>query len=211
MKVLVIDASGDKRADLVDALCELPNIEVRGAVANVAEASWRLASDRLDAIVVGNVRSDERPTLDALAEFQTCTVIDVSEDLVETLTQLGAERRSRSTYAELASRSKGVMETIVLDEWLPRVVNRIRPLLSPLVEIVVMVEHGTQPVRCVPEVLEHVVLDLVVEACRSIPWGGIVWLTATPAGDGEVKLDVLENGVGHVRDLTLLASPSPLP
>lgn len=216
MKILVIDESDERRADLVDMLCELPRIEVRGGAANAAETGWRLTGEPIDALIVGSVTAPEREALAVLADSHDCAVLTAGPDVIQTLMALSDERRRRygRTFASLAARSKylaldrGAPETIVLSEWLPNVVARVRPLLSELVEVVVMVEPGTQPVCCVPDALEHVVIDLVVQACKSLPWGGIVWLTATPGGDGEVKLDVLENGGGRVQDFTLLASPA---
>lgn len=216
MKIMVVEQNDERRADLVDMLCELPRIEVRGAATNAAETGWRLAGERVEAIVVGHVTTADREAIEALAHTHDCALLDAGADVIDSLTALAEERQQRygRTFASLAARSKylalerGVTETIALDEWLPSVIARVRPLVSPLVEVIVMVEPETQPVCCVPDVLEHVVIDLIMHACRALPWGGIVWLTATPGDDGEVKLDVLENGGGHVQDLTLLASPA---
>lgn len=216
MKILVVEECDERRADLVDVLCELPRIEVRGATANAAETGWRLTGERIDAVVLGRVADADRDAIAALTDSHDCALLDAGPDVIGTLTALAEERRQRygRTFASLAARSKylaldrGSPETIVLDEWLPKVIARVRPLLSELVEVVVIVAPDTQPVCCVSDALEHVVIDIVVQACKSLPWGGIVWLTATPGGDGEVKLDVLENGGGRVQDFTLLASPS---
>jgi hypothetical protein len=190
---------------------------VRGAAANAAEAGWLLSSERVETLVLGTVPSADRLALDALVELHDCTLVQADDALVAEMTVLAAEPAPLGrAYANLAARSKFLgldqraTETLVLGEWLPPLIKRMRRLLPPLVDVVVIVEPGTPPVCCVPDVLEHVVIDLVTNACTAIPWGGIVWLTGAPGRDGEVKLDVLENGAGHVRDLTLLASPAPV-
>jgi len=104
-------------------------------------------------------------------------------------------------------RARRGAQSLDLREWLPQVITHLRAVVPDYIELVPMVAADTLPVHCVPAVLEHVMFELVLRACTALPWGGTVWLTATPGADGEVKLEVLENGHGHVLDLSLRASP----
>jgi hypothetical protein len=69
-----------------------------------------------------------------------------------------------------------------------------------------MISAGTPSVQCIPEVLEHVMLEIILKAAVKLPWGGTIWLTAERARLDEVRIDILENGHGTGQDLTLRAS-----
>jgi signal transduction histidine kinase len=58
MKVLVVDGSRDSRRDTVDALAQLTNVIILGAVANVRTALHALADAPADVVVTGAVLPD---------------------------------------------------------------------------------------------------------------------------------------------------------
>jgi hypothetical protein len=215
MKILVIEPDDNRRADLADAICELPGVEVLATVAAIEDGHAVIAREPVDVIVAGELSAPELTTLDGLARTFACTVI-----LVSTLASLAAALHKRASrrvaphtaWAVLerqtdgAPRTKLAGETVDLSEWLPRTIMQLRRMVPDYIELVPIVAADTPAVHCVPAILEQVVFELVLQACTALPWGGTVWLTAGPGDDGEVKLDVLENGLGEIQDLTLRAS-----
>jgi signal transduction histidine kinase len=51
LKLLIVDALDERRAEVIDALCELPGIEVRGAVADVTQALSIIDRVRFDVVI----------------------------------------------------------------------------------------------------------------------------------------------------------------
>lgn len=242
MRVLVVDPAAESRAELIHLICELPGVDVRGAVPGLLECHVALAAEPFEVIVAGELPLWELASIVSVAETLGCAVVERTTDagLVATLSTIAARRtEAAEELLRLATRSKVLAferdaqvagpralalhlqtgepdrarrsdQTIDLRAWLPLIVTQLRGLVPDYIEVVPMVAADTHPVRCVPSVLEQVVLELVLRAAAQLPWGGTVWITATPGADDEVKLDVLENGHGHVLDLVLRASaPTP--
>ncbi len=238
MKILVVECGDQRRADIVDAICELPGIEVHAQAAGLADSRMLIACEPIDLVVTGDLPMWEIASLDIVAEAHACPVLAITtvDELVRKLGVMGARRdEPRTSLTRLTARTKYLaferdtqqacpttlahhlragesgpsrrgVESIDLREWLPLAVAQLRPFVPDYIELVPMVAADTLAVQCVPAVLEHMLMELVLQACVALPWGGTVWLTAAPGEDGEVKLDVLENGLGQVRDLTLRAS-----
>lgn len=238
MKILVIEPHDFRRADLADAICELPGIEVHATVSGLADGRMVIACEPIDVIVAGELPPHELAALNVFAESHSCAVVTVSTvgSLSATLQKMASRRtttrgnpvvtrskylaferdRQRAGLAALTQnmtaehpRAQNANQTLDLKEWLPRTIAQLRPMVPDYIELVQMVAADTPAVQCVPAILEHVVFELVIQACAALPWGGTVWLTAGPGADGEVKLDVLENGEGEIHDLTLRASAAP--
>ena len=51
LKLLIVDAIDERRVEVIDALCELPGIEVRGAVADVTTALSLIDRNRFDVVI----------------------------------------------------------------------------------------------------------------------------------------------------------------
>ena len=234
MKILLVEPVANRRAELVDWTCELQGIVVIGAVADRVEASALLAGTRVDAIVLGAVPLRDLADVARLSARHGTALVEARSTAGELAAALAALAESQIRKAEiqrveyerevrhasvqtLQYRLRGeprieLAETIDLREWLPRTIARLRAVVPPHVELVAMVAVDTSPVRCLPTALEHVVSETVLRACAHLPWGGTVWLTAAPGGDGEVTLHVLEDGRGEIRDVRLPASrPDVLP
>lgn len=216
MKILVIEPGDDRRADLADAICELAGVEVVATVAEVPDGHVVIACEPIDVVIAGELPVSELATLDVLAQKFACTVVRAStlESLTATLQKLVRRRAPalmglsaiEGRRAATQPRAKLADQTVDLREWLPRTIAALRRMVPDYIELVPIVAAGTPAVVCVPAILEQVVYELVIQACAALPWGGTVWLTAGPGRDGEVKLDVLENGLGEIQDLTLRAS-----
>lgn len=215
MKILVIEPGDDQRADLADAICELPGVEVVATVGEIADGHVVIACEPIDVIVAGELPVSDLTTLDGLAQKYACTVVRTSrlDALTATLQKLARRAPLRLGLGALEQRRTATQpsarladQTLDLREWLPRTIAGLRRMVPDYIELVPIVAAGTPTVLCVPAILEQVVHELVIQACAALPWGGTIWLTAGPGANGEVKLDVLENGLGEIQDLTLRAS-----
>jgi hypothetical protein len=238
MKVLVVEPCDERRACLVDAICELRDVDVRASSSTV-ESRDALTAERIDAIVLGDLVAHERAQVMSMAG-SWCTFVE-SDDLTEMTVRLAEIALTRDvvveSFAQLAARAKRLAferdsaeagpnalahhlriangtthrlllrgtQTLQLQEWVPAMIRRIRSVVPDHVELVPMISDETPPVRCVPAVLEHVMLEIVLQAASKLPWGGTIWLTAQRWGADEVQVEVLENGHGTGHDLTLRA------
>ena len=238
MKILVVEPIATRRAELVDWTCELPGFVVVGAVPGYVEAVAQIARTQVDVVVLGDVPLWDLSALTRLVERYGKALVDgcgSMDELAAALATYRANRRTSSVeasvrsanirrlvfdneaknasmqtlqYRLLADRQVEVANTIDLREWLPKTIARLRAVVPEQIELVPMVAVDTLPVRCVASILEQVVYEIVLRACTHLPWGGTVWLTAAPAADGEVRLDVLEDGRGEIRDVRLPTSAS---
>jgi len=228
VKILLVEPFATRRAELVDWTCELPGIVIVAAVADRAEADALLATTGVDAIVIGAVPLRDLAPLARLSARHGAPLVaapDTMDELAAALAALVESSTHKAQFQRLAYereaqqaslqtlqyRLRGearieIAETIDLREWLPRAITRLRTVVPPHVELVAMVAVDTSPVRCLATALEHVVSEIVLRACAHLPWGGTVWLTAAPGADGEVRLDVLEDGRGEIRDVRLPAT-----
>jgi hypothetical protein len=232
LKVLVVEKSEAGRADFVDAICELPGVLACGAASGFIKARRFLSAERVDAVVVGALPEPELQQLTALAETVLgCELLVVgdADELVARIESLRVRRHLKANPAfgkraaqagalelvraggtalahrlRLAQRDRSSpMQTLVLREWLPALCARFAGMMPAYVELVPVVAGDTPPVRCVPEVLEHEIFDIVLEAAAKLPWGGTIWLTAEPASNDTVRVNVLENGRGTGDEVTL--------
>jgi hypothetical protein len=243
MKVMVVDPDVERRADLVDAICEVEHVEVTASTATALESRDVLAREHVDLVIASALSPGEATYLAALSDSARVELALAStRDDIIAVVALAVRMRhggASQTFQELALRSKQVAferatraagptslshrlraaqpaarphpdagaQRIDLREWLPRAILGMRPVLPDYVEVISLVAADTPMVRCVPKVLEHAVLELVLQAASILVWGGTIWLTAEATADGQVQLDVVENGSGRVRDLTLRAAP----
>lgn len=74
-KILVLESSAERRAAMVDALCELPGVEVRAQAADVRGALRAFVAERADVIVAGS--SDVTDVVELLAVVRECRIEDV--------------------------------------------------------------------------------------------------------------------------------------
>lgn len=222
MKILIVEPYAARRAELVDWTCELPGFVIVDAVGGRAAAEALLATTHVDLILLGAVWpwTSEIPFVEAkwtMDELRAALVAFRSSKIQATIRsvdvmRLEHEREGRHAslqtllYRLRAGTKAAPAETIDLHEWLPLMIERIRAAVPAYIEIVPIVAVDTAPVRCVARALEDVVYESVMRACAHLPWGGTVWVTAAPGADGDVTLDVLENGRGLVHDVRLRAA-----
>jgi len=198
MNVLVVEPSEERRDALVDALCELRDVEVRGAAGSALESRDALTSERIDVVVMGALLSHERAYIMSLAG-SWCRFVeaaDVTDAKVRVAELALSKDLIADSFSSLAARAKIIAferdtaeagpnalahhlrvahrathrrvlrgtQTIELQEWLPAMISRIRSVVPDYIELVPIIAEGTPSVRCVPAVLEHVMLEIVLKA-----------------------------------------------
>jgi hypothetical protein len=240
MNVLVVEPCDERRASLVDAICELRDVHVRASTATAVYSRPALTSEHIDVVVFGDLLPHERAYVMSMAG-SWCRYVE-ADDLTEMTVRLAELALSRDVVAEsfttLAARAKLLAferdaaeagpnalahllriangashrmllrgtQNLDLQEWLPAMISRIRSVVPEYIELVPIISPDTPQVRCVPAVLEHVMLEMILQAATKLPWGGTIWLTAERSGLDAVQVDVLENGLGTGHDLKLRAS-----
>lgn len=207
LKIIVVDKLEARRADYVDAICELPGVLACGA-SGFVDALRILSTEPVDAMVVGGLPDGEqRQLLTLVQNLPSCEVIGVGEpsELAARVEPLIARKRKpvSKPLRTAPQRARHGMQTVVLKDWLPAMCAGFAARMPAYVELAPLVSDDTPPVRCVPEVLAHEVLDIVLEAATKLPWGGTIWLTAERTGTDTVRIEVLENGLGTGGDVTL--------
>lgn len=213
MNVLVVEPCDERRASLVHAICELRNVHVRASTASALESLEALTSQRIDVVVFGDLSAPDRAYLMRMAG-SGCRFVE-SDDLTEMtvrLAELGLRgalsHHLRTAHSDTHRLLLHGTQTLHLHVWLPEMIARIRSVIPGYIELVPMISADTPPVQCIPAVVEHVMLELILKAAAKLPWGGTIWLTAERSALDEVRLDILENGHGTFHDLTLRASPA---
>ncbi|MBV8762818.1 MAG: hypothetical protein JO257_36370 [Deltaproteobacteria bacterium] len=233
LKIMVVDKLETRRAELVDAICELPGVEAHGAP-GFLDALKVMTTERMDAVMLGTLPDSELRQLGWIANnvlhCAVAVVEDAGELVMRTEAMLVERRRKREdAYATRAARIEALalarasggalahrlrvaqrepgaqagMQTLVLQDWLPALCTGFARMMPAYVELVPVISAGTPAVRAIPEILEHEMFDIVLEAAAKLPWGGTIWLTAELASDDTVRIDVLENGRGTGDDVTL--------
>lgn len=206
LKIIVVEKREAQRADYVDAICELPGVLACGA-AGFADALEILSTEPVDAMVLGGLPDAEQTQLLTLVQnLPSCEVIgadDASELPARIKPLLGRQRKLRTQPLRVPHKTRRGMQTVVLKDWLPAMCAGFAAKMPAYVELAPIVSGDTPPVRCVPEILENEMLDIVLEAATKLPWGGTIWLTAERSGTDTVRIEVLENGRGTGGDVTL--------
>jgi hypothetical protein len=172
--------------------------------------SWCRFVDADDVIEVKVRLAELALTRDVVAESFS-TLADRAKLLAFERDALEAGPHALTHHLRVANRATHRLllrgtQTLHLEQWLPAMLTRIRSVVPAYIELVPIIAADTPPVRCIPAVLEHVMLEIILKAAAKLPWGGTVWLTAERSGLDEVQIDVLENGYGTGHDLTLRAS-----
>lgn len=118
-----------------------------------------------------------------------------TEQLATAKRKLAVLDRHHGAEVDIAS------QTLALDVWLEQMIARLRPVIPEHVELVARIAADAPAVRCAPMILEHHLLDLVLRACATIPWGGTIWLVAEPDDSDPRSLEADQSSLDsdHVR------------
>lgn len=139
IKVLVVDARKERRAAIVDALCELRGIEVRASAADASSALGIIDTLRIDAVVVANdlpgssivtlidcarrrglsdiiVAVVQRPLLPGIGDYWRDLgarhLVETMPELVARVAELAAERDREEEHRHTATVQLDVAEAL---------------------------------------------------------------------------------------------------
>jgi signal transduction histidine kinase len=140
------------------------------------------------------LRAQERDRLEAGRLTRSLRAIDDATDRLTTLTQDLLDV-SRIRLGQLPLR----LQEISLDELVRRVAQRFSDQLPAGYEIAVDILGVIPPIQADADRLEQVVTNLLDNARKYSPDGGVIALTLRPAGE-EVLLSVRDSGIGLPSD-----------
>ena len=69
------------------------------------------------------------------------------------------------------------------------------------VQVIVETEVGLPLLQGVRGELEQLVLNLVINACDAMPWGGKLWVIVENGGPGELRLEITDTGSGVLEEV----------
>jgi two-component system NtrC family sensor kinase len=118
--------------------------------------------------------------------------------LVDSLTTYARGGSPAPTALDLAELVRGTLDTF-------------RHVVPHGVHVVVESEAGLPLVQGVRAELEQLVLNLVINACDAMPWGGKLWAIVERAGPGELRLEITDTGSGVIEEIVAgigVTSPS---
>ena len=123
-----------------------------------------------------------------------------SEDMKKDLRQLrasfdGVARIARALTAYARGGQPGA-EPIELEALLRRVLESFGRIIPEGIRVVVETASELPAVRGVASELEQVVLNLVLNACEAMVWGGTLWLIVERGPGGHLRFEVADTGRG---------------
>ena len=101
--------------------------------------------------------------------------------------------RSLTSYARGGGPSA---EPLELEPLVRGVLDAFRRIVPDGVRVILESGDRLPPVRGIGPELEQLVLNLVLNACDAMAWGGTLWLVIERAGAGRLRLEVSDTGRG---------------
>lgn len=98
-----------------------------------------------------------------------------------------------------------------LPEIVRSTLETFRHVIPRGVQVVIESESDLPKIQGVRAELEQLVLNLVINACDAMPWGGKLWAIVERAGTGALRLEITDTGSGVIEELARgegLRSPS---
>lgn len=107
----------------------------------------------------------------------------------------GALRLTRSLLSYTGTRAQEPQQ-VDLAELTARVLHTFRGAVPPGVEQVIAIDTGTGAIHGLEAEIEQLVLNLVLNACAAMPWGGRLSVSVQAVSAGAVSLEVADTGRG---------------
>lgn len=145
----------------------------------------------------------------AFAEHPTMPP-EAREELGRARAAFGAISRlveSLTTYARGGSPAPTAID---LADVVRATLDMFRHVIPHGVNLVIESESGLPLVQGVRAELEQLVLNLVINACDAMPWGGKLWAIVERAGPGELRLEITDTGSGVIEPAMHADTRSPV-
>jgi signal transduction histidine kinase len=118
--------------------------------------------------------------------------------------------RARAAFASIAQLTNNLTlyarggspapSTIDLAELVHSTLDTFHHVIPRDVQVTIDSEVGLPPVDGVRAELEQLVLNLVINACDAMPWGGKLWALVDHGGPGELRLEISDTGSGVIEE-----------
>jgi signal transduction histidine kinase len=130
----------------------------------------------------------------AFAERQASE--EVKKDLRQVRATFDGVARLARALTSYARGGQPNAEPVELEPLVRRVLDSFGKLIPEGVRVVVEGGSDVPPIRGVASELEQVVLNLVMNACEAMSWGGTLWLVIERGPGCHVRLEVADTGRG---------------
>ncbi|MBA3464746.1 MAG: hypothetical protein H0T46_32735 [Deltaproteobacteria bacterium] len=132
----------------------------------------------------------------ALAFAERSVGGEVKKDLRQVRASFDGVARIARALTSYARGGQPVADSVELEPLVRRVLEAFGRIIPDGVRVVVEAASNVPPIRGVASELEQVVLNLVLNACEAMIWGGTLWLVIEPGAAGHVRLEVADTGRG---------------
>jgi signal transduction histidine kinase len=121
---------------------------------------------------------------------------EVKKDLRQVRASFDGVARIARALTSYARGGQPVADSVELEPLVRRVIEAFGRIIPDGVRVVVEAATDVPPIRGVASELEQVVLNLVLNACEAMIWGGTLWLIIERGAGGHVRLEVADTGRG---------------
>lgn len=113
--------------------------------------------------------------------------------------------RSLTSYAR---GGQPIAEEVALEPLIRRTLEAFGSSIPDGVRVIIEAGGNVPPVHGVASELEQVVLNLVLNACDAMTWGGTLWLVLERGPGGYVRLEIADTGRGLPADVLAANGPT---
>jgi len=121
---------------------------------------------------------------------------EVKKDLRQVRASFDGVSRIAKALTSYARGGQPVAEAVELEPLVRRVLEGFGRLIPEGVRVVVEGASDVPPIRGVTSELEQVLLNLVMNACEAMIWGGTLWIVIERGPGCHVRLEVSDTGRG---------------
>ncbi len=132
----------------------------------------------------------------ALSFVERGSTDDTRKDLRDVRASFDAVLRIARSLTSYARGAQPAPEPIELEALVRRLLDVFGRVIPEGVRVILEVGCDVPTVNGVASELEQVVLNLVLNACDAMVWGGTLWITLQRAPGGQLRLELSDTGCG---------------
>jgi C4-dicarboxylate-specific signal transduction histidine kinase len=121
---------------------------------------------------------------------------DIKRDLRQVRASFDGITRIARSLTSYARGGQPVAEQIELEPLIRRTLDAFGRMVPEGVRVILEAAGNVPAVHAVASELEQVILNLVINACDAMVWGGTLWLILERGPGGNVRLEVADTGRG---------------